>query len=378
MNLNNLPDIEFASKDVESILNNMISGYEEAYFKQTGEVKKLYPGDPIRIFLYSQALREFQLRQIIDFSAKQNLLKYASKNYLENLGALHKITRFQPTKAVVTEKFILSAPQATEQIIPAGTRVSAGGDIYFETTNEITIESGITEITAVLQCTEEGEKGNGFTPGQLNVLVDSIPWIATVVNIDTSQGGSDIEDDESFRERIWIAPEGFSVAGPEGAYIYHAKQYSPLILDIIVTSPNPGTVDIRVLLKDGEIPEQSFLEGLQEYLSAKNRRPLTDYVIVGAPEVINYDINLTYYILRENSTGAAAIQSKVIQAVENYKLWQKSKIGRDINPSKLTADLITAGAYRVDISSPIFVHLEPTQVAVAQNVNLVYGGLVDD
>ncbi len=32
------------------------------------------------------------------------------------------------------------------------------------------------------------------------------------------------ESDVDFRRRIQLAPEGFSVAGPEGAYIYHAPR----------------------------------------------------------------------------------------------------------------------------------------------------------
>ncbi len=57
--------------------------------------------------------------------------------------------------------------------------------------------------------------------GQINELVDPIPFVSRVENISTSYGGSDIENDDKFRARIQIAPEHFSVAGPEGAYRFH-------------------------------------------------------------------------------------------------------------------------------------------------------------
>ena len=87
MELNHLPDIQFVETNLDVILQETIAGYEKAYLEQYGQEKKLFPGDPIRIYLYSQALREFQLRKLIDYSAKQNLLKYAKGDYLRHIGA---------------------------------------------------------------------------------------------------------------------------------------------------------------------------------------------------------------------------------------------------------------------------------------------------
>lgn len=380
MDLSNLPDVEFATKDVNSILNDMISGYENAYLQQTGESITLYPGDKIRIWLYSQALREFQLRQLIDFSAKQNLLKYASNGYLDNLGAFQDVERLEPSYATVPETFTLSAPQPIIQTIPKGTRVgSSTSSIYFATTSDIEVVAGSTDIAVTLQCTTSGAAGNNFTPGQLNVLIDPLPWIANVINTDISQGGADTESDDALRDRINQSPEGYSVAGPSGAYEYFAKQYNQSVIDVKASSSSPGTVDIRALLQNGTIPEPTFLSGLNDYLSDKSRRPLTDNVTVNAPDVVNYDINLTYYILSDNSTASASIQANVAQAVQDFITWQQSKISRDINPSELISRIIAAGAKRVDVSSPVYTALTDTQVAIAStNVNVVYGGLEDD
>jgi phage-related baseplate assembly protein len=205
-----------------------------------------------------------------------------------------------------------------------------------------------------------------------------LPWIARVENTDTSQGGTDEEDDDSYRDRIYSAPEGFSVAGPSGAYEYFARKHSPLVNDVKVTTPSDGVVDIRVLLTDGDIPDASFIEGISEYLSASERRPLTDKVQVSAPDTINYDIELSYYIDSENIAQEALIKSRVEAAIEEYDMWQRSKIGRDINPTELITKIRLAGAKRVDIVSPVYTSVNSSSIAVANIKTITYGGLEDE
>jgi phage-related baseplate assembly protein len=380
MNLSALPDVTFAQSDIDTILKNMINDFEQSHYEQTGEKITLYPGDKRRIFLYTQALREFQLRQLIDFSAKQNLLKYSSGDYLDNLGAFSKTPRLEEGYAHVTEKFNLSIAQDSVQTIPRGTRVgSPGSKIYFAAAQDISVPAGETSVNAILECTTLGSIGNGFVAGQLNVLIDPLPWIESVINIDTSQGGANREDDDPYRERIWEAPEGFSVAGPTGAYESLAKKYSQLITDVKAYSPTPGVVDVRVLLNGGEIPTDTFLQGLYNFLSDKEKRPLTDKVTTNAPEIINYDINFTYYISSDYATSESTIKTKVDAAVQDYILWQKSKLGRDINVDELISGIKKAGAKRLVISSPVYTSLMQTQIAISsKNITINYGGLEDD
>ena len=61
-----------------------------------------------------------------------------------------------------------------------------------------------------------------------------------------------MESDPDFRRRIQLAPEGFSVAGPEGAYIFHALSADPGVLDACATSPSPGEVVVTVLARAGD------------------------------------------------------------------------------------------------------------------------------
>ncbi|MNP72201.1 hypothetical protein D3C76_1687030 [compost metagenome] len=73
-----------------------------------------------------------------------------------------------------------------------------------------------------------------------------------------------------------------------------------------------------------------------------------------------------------------AIQAAVTSAVAAYQLWQKSKLGRDINPSELIARVMTAGALRVVNAAPVYTALTATQVAQEGMTTINYGGLADD
>jgi len=374
----NLQDINFVNKDVDTLLRDMISEYENAYFESTGEKKTLAPGDPIRIWIYSQALRIYTAYQLIDFSAKQNLLKYSEGGYLDNIAARIGITRQDATKAITTIRFTLSAIQSSAVSIPEGTRVSPGNNVFFESTEYAEIIAEQTFVDITMQCTDVGIGGNGYTVGQINILVDPINYIQSISNLDIPQGGTDIESDDSLRERIFLKPESFSVAGPSGAYEFFTKQYNSSILDVKVSSPDPGEVDIRFILTDGEIPEESLILGLQNYLSDSTRRPLTDSVTVQAPTQIPYDVDITYYIKTSDSDYALSIQTAVNSAINEYKIWQKSKIGRDINPSELISKVILAGAKRVVINSPSYTPINNTEVAADDTTTITYGGLEDE
>ena len=167
------------------------------------------------------------------------------------------------------------------------------------------------------------------------------------------------------------------MAGPTGAYEYWAKTASSLITDVAVYTPSPGNVVIRPLLLGGELPGVEILDAVFAVCNASDIRPLTDNLSVLAPEAVSYDINLTYYINRAEATSSVAIQAAVAAAVNAYSLWQKSKLGRDINPAELIYRIRAAGAGRVEVTSPVYTALESYQVATADNVAVTFGGLID-
>lgn len=190
-----------------------------------------------------------------------------------------------------------------------------------------------------------------------------------MVNISKSQGGSSIEDDVSLRERTFEAPEALSTAGPELAYKWHAKSTNSAIVDVGVDSPSPGCVRIIPLLKGGEIPGQEILTAVYDNISGKKKRPLTDNVFVEAPVIVNYDLDIEYYI--NDDADMSITQSRVNSAVENYILWQKSKLGRDINDSELVAYIkAVSGVKRVKVIAPEFTVIKACELAVCNRISV--------
>ena len=273
----------------------------------------------------------------------------------------------------------LSTKRPGVTIIPAYTRVAAPDGVYFCTTQLLEIPSGNLAGEVYAECRDSGIKGNGYEPGELKILVDPIPYVDAVENVTVSEGGADLESDENLAERIYLAPSAWSTAGPDDAYHYWVKTFNPAIKDVRVESEIPGDVEIYFLLQNGQIPEETMIKELEDFLKDEKVRPLTDHVIVRAPKVQNYRIDLTYYINKSDRVKATAIQERVQNAVQEYIKWQGEKIGRDLNPDKLRNLLILAGVKRLEIREPVFKKITQKSVAMQNGENvLLYGGLEDD
>ena len=72
------------------------------------------------------------------------------------------------------------------------------------------------------------------------------------------------------------------------------------------------------------------------------------------------------------------IQKSIESAKDTYLRWQRTKIGRDINPDALTEFVRAAGGKRIAIESPVFTMIPETSVAVEERVEFIYGGVEDD
>lgn len=369
-----LPEINFLETDAETIRSQIITGFEQA----SGDT--LAAGDPRRLFLLSIADVIIQQRTAINLAAQQNLLSYAQGGYLDALGQLLAVERMAESKAVTTIEFTLSQALGSVYTIPAGTQVT-NGVVTFETDEDLLIPIGETTGEVSASCTVAGPVGNDYLAGQISTIVTPMTFVSGAQNTTITTGGADAESDQDFADRIRLAPNSFSVTGPEKAYVYHAKSVSPAIIDVKVNSPTPGEVDVYVLLTDGTLPTEDTLEQIEDHLSDENIRPLTDYVVVKAPTASNYEIELHYWINQEDSSKAAQIQADVEAAVEQYRLWQQTKIGRDITPGKLLQLVFAAGASRVDNSKlkpATWKKLEAMQVAQCTKVNVVYEGYKDE
>ena len=374
----NLPDVSFIDNvTLDQIQAQLVSDYISKYEELTGETAELTRADPVSLILYACSVQIFQAMLYVDRAGKQDLLKYSYGEFMDNLAALKGITREPAKPAVVTMRFSLQAIRPEAVGIPAGTRVS-NGEIYFETDEYAEIPSGDTYIDVTATCQTDGEEGNGIIAGEINVLTDPIPYVASVVNTESTAGGSDIEDDDTLASRIYMAPSKYSVAGPEEAYRYWITQFNSSISDVYLDSPEAGQVLIEFILEGGQLPNEAMISALGTYLTNENIRPLTDLVLIQAPATASFNVSVQYWINKSDTNQAASIQAKVNQAVEDYILWQQSKIGRDINPDMLVSKIKDAGAKRCVVTYPVYTVVPDSSIARLGSKTVTYGGIEND
>lgn len=158
------------------------------------------------------------------------------------------------------------------------------------------------------------------------------------------------EGNDSLRRRVQLSFEGFSTAGPEGAYVFHSLGSDARVLDADARSPVPGQVIVAVLSNVGDgVAPSDLLAAVNATLSDEDVRPLTDQVLVESAVIVNYAITaqLTLYpgpdatVVLDAANAAAAAYAE-----SNHRL------GRDVTLSGLYAALHQEGVHSVLLTSP--------------------------
>ncbi|MCD8199797.1 MAG: baseplate J/gp47 family protein [Coriobacteriaceae bacterium] len=369
-------DYQFVSTDADELVAEMIAEYESL----TGVTVK--PGSPERLFISWCAAIIIQERELTNYTGNQNLPSRAEGENLDALAELYYLQeRPEASPATVTMRFTISEPQESAILIPQGTRVTdSNNTLYWATDEDVYVEIGASTAEVHATCQTAGTEGNGYAIGQINTIVDVFDYYASCENITESGSGSDVPDDDEFYDLLRASQDAYSVAGPVGAYAYHAKAVSTEIGDVLPVSPTPGWVAIYVLMADGSIAGEEVKAAVLEACNADTVRPLTDYVTVEDPDVVQYDIDMTYYINRDGEMSASDVEDAMQAAIEEYTSWQSEVLGRDINPSELIRIAQSTGCKRVEVRSPEFTELNDgsnetvPQVAHVNNITLINGG----
>lgn len=378
--LDDFPDVSFIDNmSLEGIQSFYMKAMQDKYRELTGTELVMQGADPVRLISYADCYTLYHVLQYTDRAGKLGLLKYTYGDYLEDVGALKGVERIEGAAAKTTLRFTLSAARPGVTLIPAGTRVTSGDSLYFQTVENLEIPAGALSGEVRAECKEIGKQGNSYEKGALRILVDPVAYVDSVENIAATEGGADLEGDENLKERIYLEPSSWSVAGPDDAYIYWVKTCNPGITDVKVYTHIPGIVEIRFILSGGVLPDDAMIEAVKDFVADEKIRPFTDNVVVKAPDVYEYSIDFTYYINASDRSRAADIQKAVQKAVDDYTAWQREKIGRDINPDRLLSLILKAGAKRAEVREPTFRQVAKDGLALLSGeAGVIYGGIEDD
>lgn len=372
------PEYQFVDTSVDALASLLVQGYEQI----TGEA--VCPSSPERVFIQWVASIVTHERVLTNYTGNQNIPSRADGENLDALAQLMYLPQRPPAQAAgCMQRFHISEPQLSAILVPAGTRVTSPGGLIWETVKDAYVNIGDTYADVPLRCQTQGAAGNGYTPGQLNTLIDIYDYYSATENLTTSDGGADTATDEEFYQLMRASMDAYSCAGARGSYEYFAQQVSTEIGDVIANSPTPGVVKLYVLMDDGTLATDEIKAAVLAACNADTVRPLTDQVFVEDAEPVAYNIDFTYYTKTGSDKSAVEIQAAVEVAVQGYVNWQDTKLGRDINPSTLIGLLMQTGIKRVELREPVFTVLRDDnrsvpQVGQIKDITITNGGYEDE
>lgn len=184
------------------------------------------------------------------------------------------------------------------------------------------------------------------------------------------------ESDADLRRRITLAPEGFSVAGPRGAYIFHALSAAADVLDISVASPTPGAVVVTVLSRIAPgTASAPLLAAVAGRLNADDVRPLTDLVTVQSAAIVDFVITAT--IATYAGPDAAIVLAESRRRLDDF-IADNHRLGRDITRSGIFAALHSGGVQGVTLTAPAAdIVITADQVATCTAITITHAGVAE-
>jgi len=170
------------------------------------------------------------------------------------------------------------------------------------------------------------------------------------------------ELDDPFRERIQLAFEGLTTAGPRNSYILHARNASGLVMDATAESPAPCYVTVTVLSSEGRGEAgPALLATVKATLNDDDVRPVCDRVTVQSAQIIDYRINAILHMTGAGPEGDASLA----EAQKRLAAWinPRKRLGVEVARSAVDAQLHVAGVARVELVG--WVDMAPTKAQAA-------------
>ncbi|MCV2286021.1 baseplate J/gp47 family protein [Clostridioides difficile] len=288
-----LPIPVFLTEDEEAIHERMLSNFQDV---------SILEGDFVYDATRPTAEQIAELKQL----GLQNNLKIAFPQtsygeYLEWLGECKGVFKNQPTKSVGVITFIgIQGTIITKGTIVTTIATDKKQSIEFELLETKTIgENETVDIKA--ECRETGTIGN-VSQNTVTVLLGSINGIKSVNNKEDFKGGTDIEDEEHFRERVLVAEQEDKLSGANSDYIRWAKEVDGVGYAYVVPEWNgAGTVKVLILDKNRKAATQELIDKVQEYIYPLNvagnrdgKAPIGAIVTIATPQTLLINVKASF------------------------------------------------------------------------------------
>lgn len=177
------------------------------------------------------------------------------------------------------------------------------------------------------------------------------------------------ESDTDYRLRLPQAFEGLSTAGPQGAYIAHARQADGRVADASAISPSPACVTVSVLSREGDgTASADLLRKIEAALNDEDVRPVADRLTVQSARIVAYTVEAELHLcpLPESEPVRAAAADHLQRYVT-----AQHRLGRAIRRSAIFAALHAEGVLQVVLTKPEKdIVLNETQAAYCTRITL--------
>ncbi|MBV4475227.1 baseplate assembly protein [Pseudomonas botevensis] len=182
-----------------------------------------------------------------------------------------------------------------------------------------------------------------------------------------------MESHDALRERVQLAYEGLTTAGPRNSYILHARNASALVADATAESPSPACVDVTVLGLEGDgTASPDLLSLVAIAVNDDDVRPVGDRVTVRGAQILRYRIDAVLHMKGAGPENDAAL----VEAKKRLAAWinPRRRLGVEVARSGVDAQLHVAGVARVELMG--WQDLKPTkaQAAYCTDYTVVLGG----
>ncbi|OJY65543.1 MAG: baseplate assembly protein [Sphingobium sp. 66-54] len=221
----------------------------------------------------------------------------------------------------------------------------------------------------------------GMVAYALGADLDHLGALVGVARLELVPAGEDgtpaiMESDDDFRRRIVLAPEGFSVAGPAGAYIAHALAAHSDVLDASVVSPAPAEVVVYVLSRVGDgTASPALLDAVEAALSDERVRPIADRLTVLSTEIVAYAIEAE--ITTYPGPDASVVMAEALARAQALAA-SLQRNGMDVTRSAIFAALHVAGVQNVELTAPAAdIVISASKAPHCTGITLAAGGVAE-
>lgn len=291
-------------KNIEEIYQDLLTAFAE----RAGFVPET--GCDLAVRLWATAAQLQALGIQADWVLDQSFPQTAQGIYLDYQGQMRGLTRMPATKAMGILRFSVDMAPVSDITISQGTVCMTADEVRFQTTEAVVLAAGTLSVDVPAEALEGGSNGNA-APGAITILTACPLAVTGCTNPAAFSGGSDEEDDETFRSRILESyqrlPNGANAAWYEKTAINYGGVAAARAVG---RARGIGTVDIYVATEDG-VPGAELLSGLQAELQEK--REIAVDVEVKAPTVRPVDVSVA--VKAKEGTAFETVKSFVEQSV---------------------------------------------------------------